>query len=268
MKKQIKWLAVVICFAVLAVGAIGGFQWWQHTYVPGKIENLIIDSDVAFDRSNIRECVGAVDYLFVGYVEKAWDFMQTKTEREWPKYLVELDGPCTEYQLKVVKNIKGTLRQDEPTTYYQQGGISADRSAVVVFGEGTLPKVGHYYLVWGTCGDFEMGEFIWGGNSWIELEEGITSENLKNSKIYQAHVEAYKHEERNDIVQSIHNNYARYMSVHDVGYDGTPNKVLPGSVSHEQSKRRIADDLKRARQAEQARQAKKAAGITGVDALN
>ena len=232
MKKNIKallWRIVVISVVVVVALPVGYYVF--RRFVP-PTRALYSRSDYACNPYNIPERVGSFPYVFVAYVEETYDMHTTKFYRRFPDYLFDLNEATTECTLRVLKNIQGELRTDITITYYKSIGINVTLSYLVLENGDVLPEKGKTYIFLGSAR--EDNTFGGGGpNSTVELEKGITVENLEESEVYQKFVEACKNPIRNDTIQSLWDNMLRHMSEFDVNFDGTPGQLLPDSPSLE-----------------------------------
>ena len=131
----------------------------------------------------------SADYAFVGNVVKNNGCEYEDGER-----------PYTNYDIRVIKNLKGELRTDIDIPITKRGGISVDGSCYEVYEDDFLPKEGDVciFTAYGT----EEGELaVIGANSTlllevpedfissIESDEKYIEEVLENIKIwmYQIH---------------------------------------------------------------------------------
>ena len=102
--------------------------------------------------------VSSADYAFIGNVVKNNGCEYEDGER-----------PYTNYDIRVIKNLKSELRMDIDIPIIKWGGISVDGSCYEVYGDDFLPKEGDVciFIAYGT----EEGELSVGGpNSTLLLE--------------------------------------------------------------------------------------------------
>ena len=134
----------------------------------------------------------SADYAFVGNVVKNNGCEYEDGER-----------PYTNYDIRVIKNLKGELRTDIDIPITKRGGISVDGSCYEVYEDDLLPKEGDVciFTAYGT----EEGELaVIGANSTlllevpedfissIESDEKYIEEVLEKDEEYRTYVDASK----------------------------------------------------------------------------
>ena len=134
----------------------------------------------------------SADYAFVGNVVKNNGCEYEDGER-----------PYTNYDIRVIKNLKGELRTDIDIPITKRGGISVDGSCYEVYEDDFLPKEGDVciFTAYGT----EEGELaVIGANSTlllevpedfissIESDEKYIEEVLEKDEEYRTYVDASK----------------------------------------------------------------------------
>ena len=134
----------------------------------------------------------SADYAFVGNVVKNNGCEYEDGER-----------PYTNYDIRVIKNLKGELRTDIDIPIIKRGGISVDGSCYEVYEDDFLPKEGDVciFTAYGT----EEGELaVIGANSTlllevpedfissIESDEKYIEEVLEKDEEYRTYVDASK----------------------------------------------------------------------------
>lgn len=137
--------------------------------------------DSVIDVYNPNKVVGFADYVFVGYVNE-----QTGTEYKGSRK----DRPYTNYSITIIKNIKGTLKQDEPISVQKHGGLSKDKSVILLAPDDELPKKEILYIFTGLA-QTDGSLLIYGSNSNIALESNINKENLDVSEIVKIYENAF-----------------------------------------------------------------------------
>lgn len=180
----------------------------------------------------------------MGYVEETYDYYTQKSSRDFPDVIDYYDREFTECVVKVVEPIKGELIKGETFSFYKTGGITKDREYFYLDPGDLIPEVGKYYIFTGKA--HPDGTVTGGGtNGTIELEAGITAENIGNSEIYKAYTYAYE----NQILPSDIDPFTgemtvselvRYFAKADKNYgDGTPNALI---YAKENEKRNYVDE--------------------------
>lgn len=219
MKKKTK--ISILCVFLIAVIVTAGLFIWRYTRIPTKIVYTpSADTDVNLD--DPREVVGVKEYVFVGKVEDVHDYYTEKLKRTFPDIIHYYDREFTECIVTVVSNIKGELETGKTFSFYKTGGISPDRSCIVLSKNDIMPETGKYYIF--TGGAHADGTMTGGGtNGTLELEAGINENNLDESKIYQEYVDAFN----NQILPKNKGLYPDFLCTADKDYgDGSYNAEL------------------------------------------
>lgn len=225
MKNKFKIIIPIICL-IIAVGASISYYLW-HTHIPTKVYH--IHCDTAYNPDDPREVIGSQAYVFVGFVEETHDYMTEKYTRQFPERIKLSDRAKTECVVKVIKNIKGELKEGSSFSFYKGGGISENRQYIELYNDDLMPEVGKYYIFTGYA--HEDGTVTGGGpNGTIELESGINDENLEGSKIYLEYVDAYE----NQVIFG-KNLYTEFLAKTDKNYgDGSHNVKIQQELLKEE----------------------------------
>lgn len=225
MTKRRKLLTILLSvFAVLSIL----FAVWFN-YKPTKISYLEGCIEYSINITDLREVVGASDYVFVGYVEEIYDYNHDRLFHNFPKVIDYYGGPFTECRVTVTECIKGNIPACETLSYYKVGGVTWLRTSIyldveegyVEEGYGDYyPEVGKYYVFRGMA--HPDGTVTGGGiNSTEPLEENYNSNNYKQSKVYQNWINACE----NQII-SEYDDY-KYLCSADENYgDGVYNAEI------------------------------------------
>lgn len=218
MKKHLKWIISTICIICAVAITIVIFQN-KHNKLPLKIQYTHAVSTININ--DPKEVVGAKDYVFVGFVEETHDYFTEKDKREFPASVTDFNRPITECKVKVIKNIKGTLKEGISFPFYKGGGVSEDYKYIVLYENDFIPEIGKYYIFTGYA--YEDGAVIGGGpNGTVELENGITADNVESSKLYKEYVDAF----HNQILPKYSIGYS-YLAKNDVNFgNGEYNQKL------------------------------------------
>lgn len=233
MKKNNKWL-VAFLFIVVAFACGSGFAFWRSHKIPKEIVYTYSDTDVNLD--NPCEVVGVKEYVFVAYVTETHDYFMENEKREFPESVKNIDNPCTECVVKVIKNIKGNLTEGETFSFYQMAGVTKDRKYIEMEENDLIPEIGKYYILSGVA--HSDGIMTGGGkNGTIALESNITEVNLLDSEIYKKYLNAFE----NQIPPKNKSLYPNYLSVIDVNYgDGSYNENLKSNYQSQKAESRQA----------------------------
>ncbi|MDR0751826.1 MAG: hypothetical protein LBF12_04500 [Christensenellaceae bacterium] len=152
----------------------------------------------AINMADLRQVVGDADYVFVCKVSS-----YNTTE-----YLSNLNNfPLTLYNIEIIENIKGELKQSEQIVLKKAGGISQDHKSFWIYQDDSLLKVNSYYII--SVYTQPDGGILTGGiNSHLTIEN---PEDYVAEANYIAILDAYQ----NEIVID----RGRYECKYDVSYD-------------------------------------------------
>lgn len=191
------------------------------SYTPTKISYFKGCIESTININNLQEVIGVADYVFVGYVEKVYDYNHDRFFQKFPEVIDYYGGPFTECKVTVIESIKGNIEKDTEMSYYKVGGVTALRRSIYLdVEEGQVdyyPKAGNYYIFRGIA--HPDGTLTGGGTfSTDMLEQGFDSTNYQQSAIYQKWIDAYE----NQITKNATPPY--YLCSADAYYgDGTYN---------------------------------------------
>lgn len=149
MKKQVGIKTGIIYIAIMMVVmftfVLGGMNWTTNIK---NIPTTYLRATYAIDYDNMEAVVGDADYVFVGTItnEKNTVYKNAVEIEDENGVIVEVSSPYTNYEVDVVKNIKGNLTTEETVQLQKSGGISKDRTEYVLYEEDRLPVVGGTYI--------------------------------------------------------------------------------------------------------------------------
>ena len=227
MKKKLLWLSAILCICALIAGAVICVVNWNSPEQPGeesapasgiKIERR--NGSYAINVDDPAETVGYGDHVFIAYVER-----MIGTEYKNPVIFKgrDLSMPYTNYSVRVLENIKGTLYTDREIEVQKDGGIYKDQQSIALYEDDLLPEAGKIYIFVASV-NFDGKLLISSPNSNIPLEEAlqgygaaITEEQIAGSAVVQGYREAYANEVPFERV--------RFHSIYEEGY------VAPGDGS-------------------------------------
>ncbi len=226
MKKHRKLLTILL--SVFMVLSILFVVWFN--YKPTKITYLRGCIEYSINMTDLREVVGANDYVFLGYVEEIYDYNHDRFFHKFPKIIDYYGGAFTECSVTVTECIKGNIPAGETLSYYKTGGVTWLRTSIYLDVEESYieegyedyyPEKGKYYVFRGIA--HPDGTITGGGiNSTEPLEENYDLNNYKQSVVYQKWVDAYE----NQIISEYDNNF-KYLCSADEDYgDGTHNAEI------------------------------------------
>lgn len=173
---------------ICAFTACGQKKTFEEKDLP--IERIACSYLVDFYDPVVR--ISSADYAFIGNVVKKKGYEYEDGER-----------PYTNYDIRVIKNLKSELRTDIDIPIIKWGGISVDGSCYEVYEDDFLPKEGDVciFTAYGT----EEGELaVIGANSTlllevpedfissIESDEKYIEEVLEKDEEYRTYVDASK----------------------------------------------------------------------------
>lgn len=221
MKKFLKIMAVICAVVILGVGC---YYLYSITIAPKKFSYYI--SEPSYNAGDTRAVVGIYSYVFVGFIEETHDYMSERFKREFPETIKEIDLPMTECKVKIIKNIKGNLRDDVTFPVYKSGGLSKDFMYIEKEQSSIMPEAEKYYIFFEYA--HEDGTVTVGDHPGIvEIESGINAENLENSKLYQEYVDAAENQIKNPH-QSLSDNF---LAKNDIDYgDGSHNAQIQKEI--------------------------------------
>ena len=153
MKRKL-FYTILLCSMICAFTACGQKKTFEEKDLP--IERIACSYLVDFYDPVVR--ISSADYAFIGNVVKKKGCEYEDGER-----------PYTNYDIRVIKNLKSELRTDIDIPIIKWGGISVDGSCYEVYEDDFLPKEGDVciFIAYGT----EEGELSVGGpNSTLLLE--------------------------------------------------------------------------------------------------
>lgn len=195
MKLNKKIILFIIIVSVI-IGSFIGIYNSSNNESQLTYNNLPLTTSKAmwrFSTDTPEKAIGVSDYVFVAKINKI-----LRTEYKNP---VEIEtglfskeivtDPYTVYEINVIENIKGNLKNTESIEFMQYGGINEDGKSYTFFENSGLLNVGEYYIllvdVFNDEGDIETSDpnrIISLGNDYIDDENSIISK----------YKEAYKNE--------------------------------------------------------------------------
>lgn len=228
MKKFLKIMAVICAVVILGTGF---YYLYSITLAPKKFSYYI--SEPSYNAGDNRAVVGIHPYVFVGYIEETHDYMSERFKKKFPETIKEIDRPMTECKVKVIKNIKGSLREDVTFPVYKTGGLSKSLMYIEKEQNNIMPEAEKYYIFFGyphKDGTVTIGEHP----GIIELESGINAENLENSKLYREYVNAAENP-----IKAPHPTLSdEFLAKNDVDYgDGSHNAKIQQEILREQAEK-------------------------------
>ncbi|WP_018665359.1 hypothetical protein [Heyndrickxia acidiproducens] len=112
-----------------------------------ELQTITLDGTFVIDVDNPKETVGDADYVFLANVDEVISTEQKHQETMETEHGTKVvSTPYTNFNVTVLKNIKGNLKTDTPIPLQKAGGISADNSSLVLYEDDSLPEVGKSYV--------------------------------------------------------------------------------------------------------------------------
>lgn len=176
----------LIFFALLVLLALSSCTRTEADNVDvSEIPISVIEASWLYDIYNVNKKVGVSDYVFVADVitvgeteyRSVW---QNNEDGEIKTY----GDPYTHFTVKVVDNIKGSLITGESIELVKDGGVSMDKSVLVLYEGDKLPEQGKRYIFLATA-----------QNDGSLLISGPTSNPEYSDELCEQYREAYRNEE-------------------------------------------------------------------------
>ena len=159
-------ILAVLLVALLAEGDIATWLFadkFENRLFPMKDPISIINTeykrnlvcvDWAYDISDKRKVVGFHDYVFVGEVEKVVG--TGYSDVDFSDGLKMFSQPYTQYEVRVIENLKGELKTDRDIPLTKHDGAYLFGKRVSMMEGDNLPDVGECYIF--ICSADEDGE--------------------------------------------------------------------------------------------------------------
>lgn len=181
------FLSICVCVcAAISLASCGA----QSKPSQSLTENLYV-----FDINDPAKVVGFADYVIVGLVEKKGD-----TEYYCTADLSLLDGieiendPYTNYEIKVLENLKGNLKPEATIPVLKNGGMSEDGSRLRLEDGDFMPETGETLIICLSVRD--DGTLLLSGknDSYRLLDADHVGEDYKNLEVYKTIANACENE--------------------------------------------------------------------------
>lgn len=210
MKKSIISAICIILILGLTIGTVAC-----------KNQNLKVSylrGNYAIDISDPAAVVGSKDYVFVCEVLEVEDCNIKFSRDELPKSIMEVDTPMTKCRVKVLKNLKGNLKEGETIIFYKEGGLSNQGKILEIYKNDLMPQPNKIYIFMG-YGQYD-GTITGGGENGTIF---LCNSNKKylETKIYNEYIEYVNKQVDPPIA------YPHYLAYADVNFgDGSINKKI------------------------------------------
>lgn len=134
-KRYIKiYTFLSVCLIACIIGGTIFYKNIASSKITDNIPINYIDGVNAFDASNLSEVVGFCDYVFVGKVNSELGNVYNSI------------FPKTQYNVTVIDDIKGNLSSYGEVTINKVGGLSEDKSEIILSENDFLPEQGEIYI--------------------------------------------------------------------------------------------------------------------------
>ncbi len=193
-------IVIIVCASLASCSK--SIDWSKYPAIPSEALFL-------YNTGDLRECVGAADYVFVAKVVSL-DETVYERERFNEDGTSRMDGiPYTHFTVILSQNIKGSLIIGEPIPIVKHGGLNQKKSAVWYFEGDSMPYVGKTY-VFSAIGQKDGSLLISGPRTNILVEKGDPDGVISSFE------EAYANEVVNEELAFV----KRHISKYDVNYEG------------------------------------------------
>ena len=185
-------IVVVLMIALLAQGDIATKLFadkFENRLFPMKAPISVINTEYKrslvcvewiFDINDKNKVVGFHDYVFVGEVKSVVGTGYTQVD--FSDGLRMFSQPYTQYEIRVIENLKGELKTDEDIPLKKHDGAYPFSKTVSMMEGDNLPDVGECYIF--ICSADEEGELNIGSHSSFcdiylcKVDDYTGSENL------------------------------------------------------------------------------------------
>lgn len=152
---------------------------------------IYMRGDFAVDVDSPYELVGYSDYYFIGEVisQKGTEY-RDPIDVETENGTEEVTSPYTNYEIKVIKNIKGNLPMNKNITITKAGGLS-ETGDLVLYEKDSLLDVGQVYVM--TASAQPDGSLLVSGPNSSEIFAQITTQS-SDTDVYDKFNDIYSNE--------------------------------------------------------------------------
>ena len=174
MKKIIKFIVTIaVVLVVLFAGASLSMDFIEKkleskifplkdsiSVINTEYQRIVACVDWAFDVSDKRKVVGFHDYIFVGEVKKVVG--TGYTDVDFSDGMRMFSQPYTQYEIRVIENLKGELVTDRDIPLTKHDGTYPFSKSVSMMEGDTLPDVGECYIficITDENGELNIGNF-------------------------------------------------------------------------------------------------------------
>ena len=194
MKSREKIIVTII--SVLAVATLGIAVFFIFFKPNTSIGTVYSQSSYVIDVEDLSAKAGFADYVFVGTVlsNAGTHYKKGTTPSEKDDHI--FSSPYTDYIVKVVENLKGSLKTDTELKITKSGGLSEKGDCIYISEGDVMPEEGKVYVFFAN-GNNDGGIIVSGINSNLEIDEALVKEDTisySDSKVYKEAAEAVKNQ--------------------------------------------------------------------------
>ena len=194
MKSRKKIIVTII--SVLAVATLGIAVFFIFFKPNTSIDTVYSQSSYVIDVEDLSAMAGFADYVFVGTVlsNAGTHYNNGIAPSEKDDHIFAL--PYTDYVVKVIENIKGSLKTDTELKITKSGGLSEKGDSVYIPENDVLPEEGRIYVFFANA-NVDGGILVSGMNSNLEIADALVKEgniSYSDSKVYKEAAEAVKNQ--------------------------------------------------------------------------
>jgi len=179
----------------------------------GKPSVIRMDGSFTVNMDNPQETVGDADYVFLARVnQKVNTVYKDPVTIETESGTKEISTPYTNYEVTVLKNIKGSLQLDTNIPIQKAGGNDKDDSSIVLYEDDNLPEVGKAYVFLAYAQD--DGSLLVSGphsNTFVKnINKAITSKKIPDDIEKSEVISKYKNANKNQVVRDRDRSISKY----------------------------------------------------------
>ena len=185
-------LVAVTCAAAVITGAV----FMPRNNKTARYDSYALSRELPMDYNSAcfvinvnapEEVVGWADYVFVARVDE-------ELRTEYDKVRINEKGtmngmPYTYYRVKVVENIKGSLKTNEPIELFKHGGVNIDGKSISVLEGDEMLETGKYYIIIASAErDGRLGQGTPNSNIRLSISDTDMIENCAEYIAYKDYV--------------------------------------------------------------------------------
>jgi hypothetical protein len=185
-----------------------------------------------YDTSDPVSATAVSGYLFVAKVNKITDYHANKLLRKFPAFIEEdlekLKGGYSEFEVSIVKNIKGDLPEGEDIQIYSGDGYDTTLTYITQSGDHGLPVVGNTYL-FRCVATSDNNLVVLADNGQTLLDGEVNAENVEAFEVVRTYedaaIEAQDEKKVPQNVLKLNEDRDVFMSKYDDDYTHKGQKI-------------------------------------------